>query len=384
MNPTRMQTQAVQQFKCLAAECPDTCCAGWGMQVTSETIRQYEHEAPELLAAVEADATGFAMKRDALTTDCVKFERGLCAIQREYSEALLGDACYFFPRITRSLGTTLLTTMTLACPEAARLMLYGDAPFTLGQRTELRIPYILRNYLPAGIGEGDSLAIHAAFMQVAGEIAAPPAQRLMRISAVARALEMQPHTAWPEAVPFYIANADQRIPPAKAAAADLFNLAHALHGLAAASQPQHARFHACLRAISDMLGIHFPAGGEVMLAEDAAERAVRALAVMRQQERVLAPVLGRYLEAQISESCFPFAGFGHTLSERITIIGVRYATMRLALATLGAAPAEAEVVRVIQSLSRFIDHLADPALSLLIYRETGWGEEPRLRAIIGA
>jgi hypothetical protein len=135
--------------------------------------------------------------------------------------------------------------------------------------------------------------------------------------------------------------------------------------------------------MAQMLGVAFNKNGSIVLAENAAERAVRALATMRVQSQTLQDVLRRYVQAQLSESCFPFSGLGATLSERITIIGVRYATVRLALATLGNTPSPAEVIRIIQTLSRFCDHLASADLSLRIYRETGWVGEPRLRAILG-
>jgi hypothetical protein len=38
---------------------------------------------------------------------------------------------------------------------------------------------------------------------------------------------------------------------------------------------------------------------------------------------------------------------------------------------------------VIQSLARFLDHLADPTFSLMAYEEAGWHKEGRLRGLIG-
>jgi len=40
------------------------------------------------------------------------------------------------------------------------------------------------------------------------------------------------------------------------------------------------------------------------------------------------------------------------------------------------------VVRIIQSLSRLLDHLGDPAFSLKIYAETGWIKEARMRGLL--
>ena len=93
-------------------------------------------------------------------------------------------------------------------------------------------------------------------------------------------------------------------------------------------------------------------------------------------------ILRRYLAAQISQALFPFSGAGTTLSARMTVIGVRFALVTWALATLGEQTSPDHVVPTIQIISRFIDHLADPTLLLAICEETGWSSEARLRALI--
>jgi hypothetical protein len=40
------------------------------------------------------------------------------------------------------------------------------------------------------------------------------------------------------------------------------------------------------------------------------------------------------------------------------------------------------VISVVQSLSRFMDHLGDPGFSLQICDETGWNRENRMRGVI--
>lgn len=382
MPSSRVQNKAVAQFTCLGAECPDTCCQGWEMQLTTETVEHYRRHAPELLASVEAAGDSFRMKREAGCGACVRLEAGLCATHRDYGEDFLGDACHFFPRITRALGGTMLTAMALSCPEAARLMLTTPDAFAHVDRQEVRVPYSIRNYLPEGMGEGEALDIHHAFLQLAESPEVEPEQALLRVSAVARALAMQPITAWGEAMPLYCAMADGRIPPAELKPADPFHLVQALQGLVRASTDVRPQLHWLTQAMAEMLGISFDEGGAMRLTEDASVRAVRVLVQMREQAPQVRDFLRRYVQAQVAQAHFPFAGFGGTLAERVTIIGVRYATVKLALATLGKTPSAAEVVRVVQTLSRFMDHLADPQLSLQIYQETGWLREPRLRALV--
>ncbi len=352
------------------------------MQLAAETIARYTRDAPELLDAVTSGETAFVMRRDPATDLCVKFDQGLCGIHTQYGEDFLGDACFSYPRITRALGMTVMTTAALSCPEAARLMLSTKDGFVPTVRAELRTPYVLKNNLPEGITDAQALAIHEAFLAMAADSTVTPERSLMRISAVARALMMQPVTAWPEAVALYSTMADGRIPAAEPAAADLFNLLHALQGLARASTHPSSPVFDEIDAIAQLLDVSFATSGAMVLGDNAAAGGVRALARMRAQSSGLAPVLRRYLAAQLSEALFPFAGFGATLAERMTIIGVRVATLKLALATLPENPSAEEVVRIVYRLARVLDHLADPALSLTIYEETGWTREARLRGLV--
>lgn len=102
------------------------------------------------------------------TDYCVKFDAGWCAIHRDYGPEFLGDACNFYPRVTRALDDHVFTSIALSCPESARLMLYGEDPFGADPREELRIPFSLRNYLPQGMSADDALALHRKFVEEAG------------------------------------------------------------------------------------------------------------------------------------------------------------------------------------------------------------------------
>jgi lysine-N-methylase len=383
--PSFTQTNAVARFTCLGDACEDTCCKGWGMQLTRETIDKYKAEAPELLEAVVSGEAEFVMKRDPETDFCVKFDQGWCAIHRDYGSDFLGDACHFFPRITRAIGETVLTTAALSCPESARLMLMEEGAFTLAPRAELRVPFSLKQYL-ADMGEEEALALHELFVTEAGNPEFSAEENVMRVSAVVQALALQPVPQWPQAAVFYFKMAAGRLPVAEAEATDPFNLTHALAGLVAASKnPNRPRLRQTIDGMTEMLGISFTDGG-IALTPDAAQKFLLLRHHWKTVAGQMQPILRRYLQAQMSIAFFPFAGLGLTLADRMTVIGVRFATLKLALMAEakkeGGLPAENTVIRVAQSLSRFLDHLADPTLSLQIYHEAGWVREPRLRALL--
>lgn len=390
MSAVRTQTHAVKQFACLGDQCPDTCCKGWGMQLTSDTIEKFRAQAPELLDAVTSGEAEFIMKRDPATDYCVKFDAGWCGIHRDYGAEFLGDACHFYPRVTRSLNEQVVTSIALSCPEAARIMLYGEDPFTLGPREELRVPFSLRNYLAEGLEPTAALELHELCVAEAGNPNYSAERNAMRLMMVARALEMQPAAQWLAAAKFYFTIADSRIPAAEAHAADPAHLAQALMGLVLASAATNKPgLMGIARGLQAPLGIRIDeATSALHLEADAPQRTLQLLAQWKQVEQAMRPVLTRYLQAQISQAMFPLAGLGASMSERLLIIAVRLATYKLALMVEamhhGAAPTEQATVNTAYHLARFMDHLADPTLSLAIYGEVGWTRDARLAALLGA
>lgn len=390
MSAVRTQTHAVQQFACLGDQCPDTCCKGWGMQLTSDTIEKFRAQAPELLDAVTSGEAEFIMKRDPATDYCVKFDAGLCSIHRDYGPEFLGDACHFYPRVTRALKEQVVTSIALSCPEAARIMLHGDDPFRLTPREELRIPFSLRNYLPEGLEPDVALELHALFVAEAGNEQFTAERNAMRLMMVVRALELQPAAQWLAAAKFYFTIADGRIPAGEANAADPAHLAQALMGLILASAASNRpTLMQIARDMQPALGIRIDEATSALHVEvDAPQRTLQLLAVWKATHGTTQPLLRRYLQAQVSQAMFPLAGLGTTMSERMLIIAVRFATYKLALMVeagkAGGAPDAQASVNIAYHLARFLDHLADPTLSLAIYGEVGWTRDARLAALLGA
>lgn len=359
------------------------------MQLDPDTRTKYQREAPELLAAVTTGESEWIMKRDPTTDYCVKFDNGWCGIHRERGSSFLGDACHFFPRITRSLGDTNVMTAALSCPEIARLALFDDNGFTYTAADTDRLPYSLTDYLPGKLEETQALAIHTAFLEAAGDETASPEHIMARLGSLARSLEMLDVASWPAAIGFYLKNVEGRLPAPEENPADPFNLLHALVGLLSAAKPSaRPRLEQTIAAMEEALNVTIHRETLTITTHDSSLRAYLALrgAWREQWAAPLAPVLRRWIQAQIAASLFPFSGFGESLSERITILCVRFATVRLALMACcrqhNGIPPEEDTLRCIQSISRFLDHLAEPELSLSLYKETGWILEARARGLL--
>lgn len=360
------------------------------MQVDSATEQRYRKEAPVLLDSIVGEENATIMKRDSKTDYCVKFDGGLCGIQNKYGEDFLGDACYFYPRSARKLGNELALTATLSCPEIARLSLFDAHAFEESTLAIGRLPLGTQDYLPTGITSAQAHAIHHAFLAAALQENFSAERNFMRVCTAAESLARITPTAWPDAVPFYLQHADASLPVAEPRPTDPVYLLQALCGLVAAAK--HVHQTRLMQTIHDMeSALHVTIRWETLaiVALPDSAYAVESLHTRWKKEwqNAFAPLLKRYLAMQLSLALFPFAGFGDTLVERAAIIGIRMATVRLALMSLCvqsiAAPSENDIVRVVQSLSRFLDHLSGASFSLQIYQETGWLKSGRLRALLG-
>jgi len=359
------------------------------MQVESGTRQRWQAQAPELLTAIEGEGADCHMRRDAQSGYCVKFDKGLCGIHKQYGADYLSDACYLYPRVTRTLGEHTLMSATLSCPEIARLALYGpENGLALKTGEFARLPQEIKDYLPTELTPDQALAVHRAFVDSAALQNASAESLLSTIITVAFAFTRLPVASWPEAVEFYIAQAQKNQAATQPVPEDPFNVLHALAGLIVATRtPLAERISAILNTMQQALGATLTwETMQIGLAEDSAQRYEAMCAAWKTQYAALYnPLLARWLRFQLAASLFPFSGLGATPAERIIILTVRFVTLRLSLMCECAVHGQASpeiIVRNAQSLARILDHIGDPAFSLNIYTETGWIQERRLQALL--
>jgi len=356
------------------------------MQVDKATVARYEAEAPELMEFVTSGEAEHIMKRDAETDYCVKFDKGWCGIHAAKGTDFLGDACHFFPRVTRQLGDTVLQTATISCPEVARRALLASTDTDWAEPETGRTPFSLTNYLPDGLENDKALDVHKAFLQAAIAEDASAGQIVARLHAVVQSMQMVDIATWPMAVEFYLKSADSRLSSPEAKTEDPFHLYHSLAGLVgAARKSNRPRLEAVLETLEKALDIQTDiTTGAIDFGPDS----MKNLQSMREGWQFVndqwQPYFKRWIRAQLGTALFPFAGFGETLTDRITIIGVRLATLQLALQShlfVHQTLTEEDAITITQSLARFLDHLADPTLTMQIYNETGWVKTSRLQGL---
>lgn len=118
------------KFRCLAGNCPHTCCAWWEVPVDEESAAFYQSVPGELgerlRAALTADEDGDACFL--LTGGQCPFldEKGLCSLQLQWGEERIPAICREHPRFTYDYGPIREIGLCASCPEAARLILAED------------------------------------------------------------------------------------------------------------------------------------------------------------------------------------------------------------------------------------------------------------------
>lgn len=116
-----------KHFRCLAGECPDTCCAWWEVPVDGESARRYAALPGDLGEALRA-----ALAADEEGEPCLKLTggkcplltpEGLCALQLRKGEGAIPAVCREHPRFSYDYGAVRELGLCASCPEAARLIL---------------------------------------------------------------------------------------------------------------------------------------------------------------------------------------------------------------------------------------------------------------------
>ncbi len=116
-------------FRCSAAECEDTCCAGWAIMIDEETLQKYENMegafGNRLKNSIDWKEGSFKQyeKRCAFLN-----ERNLCDIHMEAGEHMLCDTCRNYPRHREEFEGVREGSLSLSCIEAAKIILGCKEP----------------------------------------------------------------------------------------------------------------------------------------------------------------------------------------------------------------------------------------------------------------
>ncbi|QPQ37268.1 flagellin lysine-N-methylase [Lysinibacillus sp. JNUCC-52] len=127
----------LEDFSCIGGACEDTCCAGWNITVDKKTYQNYRKvKHPEISEKLERyvkrnrkqqDDSSYAKLLLDENKNChMMLEDGLCGIHKELGEQFLCNTCATYPRQFTKVGSFVEKSLTLSCPEAARVVLLRE------------------------------------------------------------------------------------------------------------------------------------------------------------------------------------------------------------------------------------------------------------------
>ena len=139
--------QYVRKFQCIAERCEDSCCKGWGIEIDRATYKKYKNlKRGELSLKIDNYVT---RNRNMHTSDDrfakIKMINGkcpfqdeskLCMIQSELGIDRLSVVCKVYPRIINLVDGCFEKSLTMSCPEAAKLALLNKEKMQFDQYTE--------------------------------------------------------------------------------------------------------------------------------------------------------------------------------------------------------------------------------------------------------
>lgn len=116
-----------QTFQCIGGECPDTCCAGWEIVIDDKSLERYKKYpggfGNRLRNSIDFKKKSFKQydRRCAFLN-----EENLCDIYSEAGQGMLCRTCRMYPRHVEDYENIRELSLSLSCPEAARLILTQD------------------------------------------------------------------------------------------------------------------------------------------------------------------------------------------------------------------------------------------------------------------
>lgn len=118
-----------EQFRCVAAECEDTCCAGWAIMIDEDSLKQYKSLegafGNRLRNSIDWEKGCFCQYegRCAFLND-----DNLCDLHIEAGEKMLCDTCRDYPRHMEEFEGLREGSLSLSCIEAAKIILGSKEP----------------------------------------------------------------------------------------------------------------------------------------------------------------------------------------------------------------------------------------------------------------
>lgn len=140
--------QYMHEFSCIGSTCEDSCCAGWRVNIDEVTYKKYKKSRDkELKPLLEKNiirnrsnpsSDNFAKIKMGDGGRCSFLsEENLCKVQLNLGEDFLSNTCATYPRSLNRINGVIEKSLTMSCPEAARLALLNPNGIDFDETEEL-------------------------------------------------------------------------------------------------------------------------------------------------------------------------------------------------------------------------------------------------------
>lgn len=129
----------LKQFQCIGSECENTCCQDWSIIVSNKARQEIERHMStcgqiNVSNHFEQKNDGYVIKLDANKRCPFLDNKSLCQIQASNGGDVLPSVCKEFPRKNIKLGSDILLSASVACPEIARNVLLDMSAFDFEEK----------------------------------------------------------------------------------------------------------------------------------------------------------------------------------------------------------------------------------------------------------
>lgn len=132
-----------KQFNCLAGECPNTCCAGWQIEIDEKSLIKYikfknkQHPFGSRLFNGVNWKEGVFLQDEEQRCEFLN-EENLCDIYSGAGKRMLCKTCKTYPRHIEEFEDRREISLVLSCPEAARIILSKEDRVTFREMQKKR------------------------------------------------------------------------------------------------------------------------------------------------------------------------------------------------------------------------------------------------------
>ena len=119
-------------FQCIADKCEDTCCAGWQIVIDKKTLKKYAKIKGDFRKQIFKNVNWLqgTFKQDKDKRCAFLNEKNLCDLYLSQGEEGFCKTCREYPRHTEEFEGVREITLSISCPEVARILMNRKEPVT--------------------------------------------------------------------------------------------------------------------------------------------------------------------------------------------------------------------------------------------------------------